>query len=382
MLKGQLGFMRENGFRVLTVSAKGPEVDKIVDQENVAHHAIPFTRSITPIQDLICLKKLVQIFKKIKPDIVHTHTPKAGLLGMWAARIAGVPSRIHTIAGMPLIEYRGITRMLLEFSERWTYRNATKVFPNSQGLKKFVLEKKWVAENKVKVIGNGSSNGIDTYHFSVSNQVLETRNSELKTKINESNFIYCFIGRLVRDKGIKELVEAFKNIYEIDSNCKLLLVGPFEDHREPLNDDIKNTIKDHPGIMHVGYQEDVRPWLAMSDVFVFPSYREGFPNVVMQAGAMELPCIVTDIFGSNEIIEDGVNGLIIPVKDSNALEETMINLKADDSLRNRLKRNSREIIVEKYDQKRMWELILDEYNRHLKPQRQEESQSFAKIGSA
>jgi glycosyltransferase involved in cell wall biosynthesis len=386
LLKGQLGFMRVKGFKVVAISSDGPEIQDIVENEKVDHIIVPFTRTITPFQDLRCLFNLIRLFRNLKPDIVHTHTPKAGLIGMLAARVAGVSVRMHTVAGMPLTEYKGILRILLEWGERWTYRNATQVFPNSKGLEKFILERHWISKNKVKTIGNGSSNGIDTSHFSLESISsgfklqaslpdgqasgnnpfkLEVRSQKSEGQIDKGNFVYSFIGRLVRDKGIRELVEAFLPIYEKDKNLRLLLVGSYEDHREPLEQDVKNTIEEHPGILHAGFQEDIRPWLAMSDVFVFPSYREGFPNVVMQAGAMELPCIVTDIFGSNEIIEEGVNGLIVPSKNTEELRKSMERLKADHALRENLAANARERIVENYDQKKMWQLILEEYRKIL-----------------
>jgi glycosyltransferase involved in cell wall biosynthesis len=182
-----------------------------------------------------------------------------------------------------------------------------------------------------------------------------------KLYIPSDDIVFCFIGRLVKDKGINELIQAFVELNKQHPSTKLLLVGPFERELDPLLPATEEEIQNNPNIISVGFQSDVRPYLAISDVFVFPSYREGFPNVVMQAGAMELPCIVTDINGCNEIITDGVNGLIIPSKDKKVLKEKMELLLIDNDLRMQLKSVAREMITSRYEQELVWEALLKEY---------------------
>jgi glycosyltransferase involved in cell wall biosynthesis len=177
--------------------------------------------------------------------------------------------------------------------------------------------------------------------------------------------VFCFVGRIVKDKGINKLLSAFDRLSKENKDVKLLLVGPEERELDPISKQSQEIIKNNKQVISVGFQKDVRPFLAQSDVFVFPSYREGFPNVVMQAGAMELPSIVTNINGSNEIIEEGVNGTIIPVKDENALFDKMKLLAEDENLRNNLAKNARQMIVDRYEQKFVWNELLDEYNRLL-----------------
>ena len=191
---------------------------------------------------------------------------------------------------------------------------------------------------------------------------------ELKKKlnINKDDLVFVFVGRLVKDKGINELVKSFNSLSLKYNNIKLLLVGPYEKELDPLNNDTIEKIKSNNKIKSVGYQNDVRPYFSCSDVLVFPSYREGFPNVVMQAGAMGLPCIVSNINGCNEIIENNINGLIIPSKDTNALYEAMEKVLLDKTLRLSLHKNARNLIVSRYEQSKIWQAILDEYKLHEK----------------
>ncbi len=184
-----------------------------------------------------------------------------------------------------------------------------------------------------------------------------------KWKIPQDNFIFIFVGRLVKDKGINELIAAFSKLSKLKANISLLLVGPFENDLDPLLPETLINIKKNPNIFSVGYQNDVRPYFAIADALVFPSYREGFPNVVMQAGAMELPSIVTDINGCNEIVQNEINGILIPPKDMNALFEAMKLIVEDSVLYTKIKNVARENIEKKYNRKQIWQSLLEEYKR-------------------
>ena len=368
LLEGQLGFMNDH-FEVTAISSEKERLEKYGKAERISTFYVEMTRKITPIKDLQAVWKLYHFLKKIKPAIVHTHTPKAGIVGMLASYLARVPNRLHTIAGLPLLEAKGIKRKVLNRVEKFTYSLATKVYPNSKGLFDIILTKNFVTPNKMKIIGNGSSNGIDTNYFSPTHfsktQNIQKR-KELGIPINE--FIFVFVGRLVADKGINELVEAFNSLNSslpnplpIPIGTTLVLVGPEEEELDPLSDKTKKTILENPKIITTGYQEDVRPFFAMSNALVFPSYREGFPNVVMQAGAMGLPSIVSNINGCNEIIEDNYNGLIIPVKDKEALYNAMLLLLNEKQLTEKLTSNSRKSIVRRYQRQTIWDAILEEY---------------------
>ena len=365
LLKGQLRFMASNGFDVKGVSSEGDELREVRENEGIAVEAITMSRKITPFQDLKSLWEMWNFLRKEKPQIVHTHTPKAGIIGMLAARLAGVPHRLHTVAGLPLMEATGTKRKILNFVEKLTYSSATRVYPNSKGLYDFILQNNFTQSNKLKIIANGSSNGIDTTFFSP-DQVTEIERVTLREKLNiqPDDFVFVFVGRIVSDKGINELIKAFSELQTVENkptDIKLLLVGGLENDLDPLNPETLAEINQNKDIISVGFQQDVRSFFAIADALVFPSYREGFPNVVMQAGAMGLPSIVSDINGCNEIIIEGENGLIIPSKNVEKLKEKMLTLAKDKNLYTKLKGNSRRMIENRYEQSVVWNALLEEY---------------------
>lgn len=364
LLKGQHGFMREHGFEVIAVSTGGTELKDVGREEGVRIFPITMTRSITPFRDLISLWRFYRFCKNERPAIVHSHTPKAGIIGMLGAKLAGVPMRLHTVAGLPLMEATGMKRKVLDFVERMTYNAATKVYPNSKKLADFILENKYTTHDKVKVIANGSSNGINTTHFSP-NQVTVLEKQDLKAKLNIqiNDFVFVFVGRLVGDKGINELIKAFKSLSSMDLKQvpKLLLVGSLETDLDPLHAETLEAINENEAIISVGFQQDVRPYFAIADCLAFPSYREGFPNVVMQAGAMGLPSVVSDINGCNEIVIEGENGMIIPVKDATVLKDAMLRMVEDVEFYKKLKANARHLITSRFEQELVWDAILEEY---------------------
>ena len=361
LLRGQHRFM-SNHYKVLGVSSAGDALQEVHQNEGIETHVIEMTRTITPLKDLKATYRLYKFFKKEQPFIVHTHTPKAGTLGMLAAKLAGVPHRLHTIAGLPLLEVTGAKRKLLDAVEKFTYSCATQILPNSYGLEHIILEHNYTKASKLKVIGKGSSNGIDTKHYDsalVSIDQREALKHELQIKNDDTVFI--FIGRIVKDKGINELVQAFNEVSKANPNTKLLLVGPRENHLDPLFPDTEAIILENNNILAVGVQKDIRPYVAISHALTFPSYREGFPNVVLQASCMELPCIVSNINGCNEIIEHEVNGLIIPVKNVQALVKAMQFMIDQPDKRNAMIKHSRTRIIERYQQEYVWNELLKTY---------------------
>jgi glycosyltransferase involved in cell wall biosynthesis len=357
-------------FEVVCVSS-GPakDLEEVAKREGVKVQEVEMTRQITPFKDLKSVWKLYKLFKKEKPDIVHSITPKAGLLSMLAAKFARVPIRIHMFTGLIFPSKTGAIQKLLIQMDRLLCWAATDIIPEGKGVKQDLIQYN-ITNKPLKILANGNVNGIDINFF---NNSLYTEDpiQELKAQlgISEKDFVFVFVGRLVSDKGINELVKAFNWLTSQPVNrkthYKLLLVGPLETELDPLQDQTLNEIQSNPNIITTGFQPDVRPYFAISNALVFPSYREGFPNVVMQAGAMGLPSIVTDINGCNEIIEDGKNGLIIPPKDTKALQEKMLRLVEDEQLYKHLASNSREMITSRYEQKLVWEALLEEYKRLL-----------------
>lgn len=357
LLNGQSEYFRDKGHTYYMAS--GPSGHTIKDE---FYTELPLVRRPHLLKDI---KSLIATFfwlRKIKPDILHTHTPKAGLIGMLAGFFAGVPVRLHTVAGVPWMESTGLIRHIYRFLEALTYFFAKKVYPNSNGLYQFLLNQIPSAKSKYKVLGNGSSNGIDTDYFSI-DRINESK-VELRNKygIPLNAFVWVFVGRLVKDKGINELVSAF---IKLPSNHTLLLVGPFEDDQDPISEETRSIIKSNPLIFTFGFQNDVRPFLKMADALVFPSYREGFPNVPMQAAAMNLPQIVSDINGCNEIVIPGVTGLLIPPKDVKSLYLSMILLSENDLLSQKFAINSRVSITERYARQTIWRHLNNEYDNLL-----------------
>lgn len=364
-------------YEVTAVSADRKELERIAAKYGVKNHHVEMTRTISPFKDVVAVWQLYHFLRKAKPAMIHSHTPKAGIVAMMAGWLAGVPHRLHTVAGLPLLESAGSKRKLLNHIEKLTYRLATKVYPNSFELQKIIVQANFCVPEKMKVIGQGSSNGIDTDHFS-STQISIAKQDELRTQLglSKEDFVFIFVGRLVKDKGITELITAFKNLQSVTARknddtppnpehltpCtpKLLLIGPLEQHLDPLCSETLQEIENNPAIFSVGFQEEVRPYFALSSALVFPSYREGFPNVVLQSLAMELPAIVTDINGCNEIITHHQNGLIVPVKDTKALEQAMEELIINSALYQRLKNTARKSVAP-YEQQKVWNALLEEY---------------------
>lgn len=367
LLKGQLNYLNQNGFEVISVSSPGELVEVVQKNEGIAVREVEMSRQISPFKDFVSLVRMIHLFRKESPLIVHSITPKAGLLCMLAAKITDVPFRIHTFTGLIFPYKTGFIQKLLIQMDRVLCWAATHIYPEGEGVKNDLIEYK-ITNKSLKVIANGNVNGIDTSYFNPKNYT-QQQSQALRQQlgIQEKDFVFIFVGRLVGDKGINELIKVFKSLsFGEGFRVRLLLVGIQESELDPLLPETLQEIESNPNIINTGFQEDVRPFFAISDALAFPSYREGFPNVVMQAGAMGLPSIVSDINGCNEIIIEGKNGLIIPSKNSGALQQAMLRLIEDQDLYQQLKSNAREMITSRYEQELVWEALLDEYESLLK----------------
>lgn len=355
LLKGQLKMLSKY-YNVLAVSSPGDDMETIEEREGVRTIAIPMERRISLIKDFISLIRLIVLFAKERPDMVHSITPKAGLLSMLAAWITRVPVRMHTFTGLVFPTATGKMQKLLIAMDRLTCFCATHINPEGEGVKRDLVNYN-ITSKPLHIIANGNVNGIDLEYFDKTPEVVEKACSYKK----EGTFTFCFVGRMVRDKGINELVHSFLRLYQKDERVRLLLVGPFEKELDPVLPEVEEHILHHPGICYMGYQNDVRPFLVASDALVFPSYREGFANVVIQAGAMGLPAIVTDINGCNEIVLPDLNGVIIPSKDEQALYESMKYFASHPVEVERMAANARPLIASRYEQRIVWNALLDEY---------------------
>ena len=360
LIDGQAQFMQQQGYQVITASG-GPFPKDGIPQLNGVRF-VPQPHLVRPIsirEDLLALRDMIRLIRKERPDIIHSHTPKAGLMGMLAGWLCRVPIRIHTVAGLPLLVHSGFKRKVLNLVERITYRCATYVYPNSHKLRDTIISLRLASPDKLRVIGDGSSNGINVQHF-CKELFAEEFVDPIRKQLGGS-FTFIFVGRIVRDKGICELVEAFTRLQQEHPDARLLLVGDFEQELDPLPEEVYHTIQSHPAIYCAGWQDDVRPWFAVADALAFPSYREGFPNVVMQASAMELPCVVSDINGCNEIIIEEENGLIIPSHDAVALYQAMKRMIEDKALYMHCQQNAHSLIASRYKQEDVWQATLEMY---------------------
>jgi len=345
LLRGQLQFLN-NYYEVVGVASPDKEIHKkISEREGIRTIELNIERRISLLKDLKALINLYILFRKEKPDIVHSLTPKAGLLSMIAALIAKVPVRIHTFTGLIFPWKKGYMCKLLKTMDQLTCIAATDVIPEGEGVRKELINN--CKTNKLsKVLAYGNINGVDVEYF----KPIPKISDDTVTR-------FVFVGRIVRDKGIEELKAAFERL----DKAELVLVGPFEQDIDPLSDNCYEWVSRGNGVTNVGFKDDIRPYLASADVFVFPSHREGFPNTPLQAGSMGLPTIATDICGCNEIIIDGVTGLLIEPHNADQLYEAMRSLAEDATLRKKMGLNARQHIVEKFSHKIVWNALLEFY---------------------
>ncbi len=358
------GLLRElhehDGYEVVALSSPGDALDRVGKNEGVRIVAVPMERRMAPFKDLKSLWRLIRALMREKPDMVHSMTPKAGLLCMMAGWICRVPVRVHTFTGLVFPTATGFTQKILIFTDRLTCACATHVIPEGEGVKSDLINYA-ITSKPLQILGHGNVRGIDLKHYDHTPEVMEIASGIRKVGV----FTFIFIGRIVRDKGINELVKAFARLNKEICATRLILVGPSEQNLDPVLPETLAEIERNQAIEAVGSQKDVRPWLAASDALVFPSYREGFPNVVIEAGAMGLPSIVTDINGSREIIIEGENGTIIQPQDSDALYCAMKRIVQNPEQTGNMAAKARGLVASRYEQGYVRQCLKDFYRNIL-----------------
>ena len=369
--EGILSDLKKKGYEVVAISSPDTDFDALREREGVRTIAIPMERRIAPFKDFIALFRLIRVFIKEKPDMVHSMTPKAGLLCMIASWMARVPVRVHTFTGLVFPTAKGMTKRLLMTTDRLTCACATHVIPEGQGVMND-LKNNGITSKPMKVLGYGNVMGVDMKRFSRRPEVMERAALLQKDDV----FTFVFVGRIVGDKGINELVHAFKALLAKDysKSLRLVLVGRFEDDLDPISSDTKQMIESTPEIESVGQQfgDDLLAWYAAGDCFVFASYREGFPNTVLEAGALGLLSIVTDINGSSEIIipyeknHQNATGLIVPSQDADALQKAMEWMVNHNAEREIMAANARPSIESRFEQSFVRQCLFDFYEEILK----------------
>ena len=372
LLKGQLKFLNQY-FEVIGVAKNTGVLKEVSEREGIRVVDAPLERPISLVKDIKALWFLYRLFRKEKPWCVHANTPKGSLLAMIAAWFACVPHRVYTVTGLRYQGSHGVLRNILKGMEVCTCFFANKVIPEGNGVKQ-ILQEEHITKKELNVILNGNINGVDIDYFSPNHFTAETRingkpytgskeNIRKDLNLSKDDFVFIFIGRIVGDKGMNELSDSMKRFQKEGKNVKLLLVGRFESELDPLKSGNEFFLRNNPDVRFVGYQTDVRPFFIAADVLVFPSYREGFPNVVLQAGAMGLPSIVTNINGCNEIIKKSQNGKIFPPKDAEALFKEMNWCIENKDIIKVMASQSRKMIVDRYRQEEVWKATLKEYEK-------------------
>ena len=344
-------------YEVQLLSSPGEKIVSLSNQYNIKRHCINIERHISLINDVKSLFRIIKVFRKEKPYMVHSMTPKAGMLCMLAAWITRVPLRVHTFTGLVWPTSTGLKRRILMATDWLTCACATHIIPEGRGVMNDLQSH--ITKKPMKVLGYGNVRGVDMEKFSRRQEVEEMAKGIKKEEI----FTFIFVGRIVGDKGVNELVSAFAELHKKYEKTRLLLIGNFEQHLDPLQAKTLNVIDKHTSIESLGpkYEDELLAYYAASDCFVFPSYREGFPNTVMEAGAMGLPSIVTDINGSREIIIDGKNGVIIPSKDVEALYHAMEEMITNSDKTKEYADNAREMIASRFERGFVCKCLYDFY---------------------
>ena len=328
--------LSREGYEVVAVSSPGQELEQFARQEGVRAVAVSMERHISLLRDLRSLWRMMSVLRRERPAMVHSMTPKAGLIAMMAAWLCRVPVRVHTFTGLVWPTAHGLKRRLLMITDWLTCACATHIVPEGEGVKADLLNHH-ITRKPLEVLGHGNVRGIDLDYYY--HATFEEKDSDL--------FTFVFVGRIVRDKGMHELAEAMR---WLAGRCRLILVGDLEQELDLIDEADKAFFETCPHIDMVGAQADVRPFYARAHALVFPSYREGFPNVVLEAGAMGLPCIVTNINGSREIIIDGKNGVVVEPANAQALYEAMLRWIEHPAEAHAMARQARPLIASRFEQ--------------------------------
>jgi len=350
-------------YDVVALSSSGDLLDEVEQREGVRAIRIEMERRISPIKDLASLFKIIQVFRKEKPYIVHSMTPKAGLLCMMAAWLTRVPLRIHTFTGLVFPSTTGIKRQILMFTDRITCLCATHVIPEGEGVKND-LQDNHITKKPMQVLGYGNVRGVDMNYYSRRPDVMDFAN-KLR---DESLTTFLFVGRIGKDKGLEELCKAFDLLWKERKDIRLWIVGMDDSQADPITLETRNLMENHERIEAVGMKRDTEllAYYAAADCFVLPSYREGFPNTVLEAGALDLPSIVTDINGSREIIIEGENGIIIPTHDTNALYKAMKAMVDNPQQRKAMASKARDLVSTRFEQGYVRQCLFDFYDKIIR----------------
>jgi lipopolysaccharide/colanic/teichoic acid biosynthesis glycosyltransferase/glycosyltransferase involved in cell wall biosynthesis len=364
------GFLGEHGFETLAVSSPGQKLDEFHAWAGVPVQAVEMKRRISPLSDLPALWRLWRIVRRYRPDIVHAHTPKAGLLGMLAAWLALVKVRVYTIHGLPLLTRTGWQFHVLRLAETLACRLATSVNCVSHSVRRVVLDLGICPEAKVRTLGYGSCSGVDLQRFDpAACGPADRARVRAQYGIPEDALLAGFIGRIVRDKGIRELAAAWQRLRVEFPNLHLLCCGEFEP-QDPVPAEVRECLQNDPRVHFTdGFVADMPPVYAALEVCVLPTYREGLPTVALECGAMQVPLVATRVPGCTDAVRDGVTGLLVEAQSAEALFYAIARLLRDPRLAKEMGRAAREFVRVKFSEEIVFGNVLDEYRRLLRESR-------------
>lgn len=365
LLRGQLGFMRRQGFDVTVIAAPGALLQTVAEREGVDTVAIPMARGSDPHRDVAALARLVRVLRRLKPDIVNAGTTKGGLLGMIAARAAGVPIRIYLLRGLRLETVTGVMRSILGVTERIASACATDVTCVSHSLLRLSVGGGYIPRGKALVVGEGSSNGVDTAHFGWSEALRADGERRMAAfGIGASDRVIGFVGRLVFDKGVEEVLEAFARVRAEVPEAKLVFLGSDLGDQE-IDPDLVRKVRAAPGVVATGHIKDVAPFYARMDVLAFPSYREGFPNTLLEAACAQLPVVAFRSTGVVDAIVEGETGTLVEQGDNTALANGILAYLRSPALASAHGKAGRARAERSFSRRVVWDAWLDHYRDRL-----------------
>ncbi|QFP75894.1 sugar transferase [Deinococcus sp. AJ005] len=365
-LQGQLSYFRNKNYDVhlATSPSASKAIEQIAHQEGINAHSIRMQREISLFKDAASLVRMLHLMKQLRPEIVNSGTPKAGLIGSVAAALLSIPVRVYTLHGLRLDTTNGPKRILLTWMERLACVCAHRVICVSPSLRDRAIELKLVSPVKALVLASGTCNGINAQRFLpefTSTEQLLTLKNDLALPANAP--VIGFVGRFVKDKGIAELLQAFGRLHEANPRTRLLLVGDYE-QGDPVAADVRHTIETHPGIVRAGFVPDTAPYYQLMDVLALPTYREGFPTAPLEAAAAAKPVVATNATGAVDAVVDGVTGFTVPVGDTGALADALRRLLEDKALARQFGQAGQERVLRDFQSQRIWE-ALDELYQEL-----------------
>lgn len=354
--------MKDQGFEVHALSSPGAFLEEFAEREQITAHSVEMLRQITPLQDLKAIFRICRRIRKIRPTIVHSHTPKGGLLGTIAAWLTRTPIRIYHIRGLPLMTAKGNKRRLLWLSEKIACLLAHRVLCVSHSIREVAIAERLCSPHKIKVLLGGSGNGVDAIGRYNPDRLTPASQQAIRDEygIPETSLVIGFVGRIVRDKGVHELIQAWKTLRDEFPDLHLLVVGMLEP-QDPVDADVVAILQNDDRIHLTGRQWDTPPFYAAMDLLVLPTYREGLPNVPLEAAAMRLPVVATRIPGCIDAVQDGTTGSLVPPYDSEALANAIRCYLLDSSLREDHGVAGRNRVLDLFRQEKIWEALEQEY---------------------